>query len=55
MPKMNVTTVTAMTNNKKERSVNIQKQSQTNPIQSQFLSDIRGCKAKQTQSCPPQL
>jgi hypothetical protein len=49
MPKMTLTSCSTMTNNKKQRTINYQKQTQTKPIQSQFKPKT---KPKQTQSNP---
>jgi hypothetical protein len=47
--KIHITSVTAMTTNKKQQTMNYLKQTQTNPIQSQFLLAVRGAKPKQSQ------
>jgi hypothetical protein len=52
MPKMIVSAVMTMTTNKKLRTTNYLKQTQTNPIQSQNLLAVRGAKPNQTQTKP---
>jgi len=49
MPKMVVTAVYTMTNNKKQRTINYSKQSQTNPIYSVFIRVHSWLNSKQTQ------
>jgi hypothetical protein len=55
MPKMLITLLKTMTNNKKQLIVDCQKQSQTKPNQTQNLLAIRGAKPKQTQIYPPSV
>jgi hypothetical protein len=52
MPKMIVSVDMTVTNNKKLPVTNFEKQSQTNPIQSQNLIAVRGAKLKQTRTNP---
>jgi hypothetical protein len=51
-PKMNLTLYSTMTNNKKQRTMNYSKQSQTNPIYSVFIRVHSWLISKQTQSNP---
>jgi hypothetical protein len=49
---MNLTLYSTMTNNKKQRTMNYQKQSQTNPIYSVFIRVHSWLNSKQTQTKP---